>query len=152
MRMSVGPNQGQKKRGRRRPTVRRKACTVKAQGSRSSNSQSNPCNCASGSSAGGSRTPTWENWTGRDHRPSSPFAQEDESRPFQLTGRTALQIISFQRATTWPAMAQGTGHVSTKNVRPVGAYIGDGLTQNGVLWPSQPSPLILWPSLTTWLP
>lgn len=94
---------GTEKRERRRPTVRRKACTVRSgtQGSRSSNSQSNPCNCASGSSAGGSRTPTWENWTGRDQRPSSPFAQEDESRPFQLTGRTALQIVSFQRATTW---------------------------------------------------
>lgn len=145
--MSVGPNQGQKKRRGRRPTVRRKACTVRTKVLVPPTHKAIPA------------LRQWiigwwianPNMGKPDEQGSTPLhalAQEDKSRPFQLTGATALQIVSFQRATTWLPMAQGTGHVSTKKIRAVGANIGDGLTQDGVLWSSQPSLLILW--LRSW--
>lgn len=55
---------------------------------------------------------------GRDQRPSLAHAQEHKSRPSRLTGTTAP---APREPPNLAAMAQGTGHVSTKKIRAVGA-------------------------------
>lgn len=144
MRMSVGPNQGQKKSWSAAPYRSPKGVHGQDQGSRSSNSQSNPCICAGGSSAGGSRTPTWEDWTGQGSSPLLALAQELKSRPFQLTGATALEIVSLQRATTWLPWPRARG--TCRQRRDSGGW------RKHWPWPDtrlrlvaqQRSPLILW--------